>query len=80
MDPQDQLHLDGRRVGADDAPPARGPRTPFLSIWFRCCHMYGRLYRNADATAYAGRCPRCGAAVQAAIGAGGTSKRMFEAS
>jgi len=51
----------------------------FLSIWFRCCHTYGRLYRNADETAYEGRCPRCGAEVYALIGPGGTDRRIFEA-
>jgi hypothetical protein len=62
-----------------DSPPPAGPRRPFLAIWFRCCHAYGRLYRNADETAYEGRCPRCGARVQAYIGPDGTSRRMFEA-
>jgi hypothetical protein len=59
--------------------PDKGPRAKFLSIWFRCCHVYGRLNRNADGTAYEGRCPRCGARVQAAIGPEGTERRMFEA-
>ncbi|MBT8484073.1 MAG: hypothetical protein HKO59_02565 [Phycisphaerales bacterium] len=61
--------------------PSGGGRTrrPFLSIWFKCCHAYGRLYRNAEATAYEGRCPRCGSAVRARIGPGGTSRRMFVA-
>jgi len=51
----------------------------FLSVWYRCCHTYGRLNRNNDGTAYEGRCPRCGAKARAAIGPGGTSQRMFEA-
>ncbi|MCP3906270.1 MAG: hypothetical protein GY715_21820 [Planctomycetes bacterium] len=56
-----------------------GPKRPFLSIWFRCCHQYGRLYRNRSETAYEGRCPRCGARVRAGIGPQGTSRRSFEA-
>lgn len=64
-----------RAPGADD----EGRDRPFLSVWFRCCHAYGRMYRNAAATAYEGRCPRCGAAVRARIGPGGTSQRVFEA-
>jgi len=54
-------------------------RRRFLAIWFRCCHAYGRLYRNPRQTAYVGRCPRCGAAVSARIGPQGTKRRFFEA-
>jgi hypothetical protein len=58
--------------------PERSARK-FLSVWYRCCHTYGRMYRNRSETAYEGRCPRCGARVRARIGPGGTSQRMFEA-
>jgi len=57
----------------------KGPRKPFLSVWYRCCHVYGRLTRSADDTRYSGACPRCGARVEAMIGPGGTSRRLFEA-
>lgn len=57
----------------------KGPRRRFLSVWFRCCHVYGRMYRNADETAFQGRCPRCGAPVRALIGYGGTNRRSFTA-
>ena len=60
----------------EEAPGKR----PFLAIWFRCCHTYGRLYRNKEQTAYEGGCPRCGAKVEAKIGPGGSARRMFEAS
>ncbi|MGI9014967.1 MAG: hypothetical protein ACR2GY_12060 [Phycisphaerales bacterium] len=52
---------------------------PWKSVWFQCCHTYGRMYRNRDATRYEGRCPRCGARVEAIIGPGGTNQRMFRA-
>jgi hypothetical protein len=55
------------------------PPRKFLSIWYRCCHTYGRLTRNKEGSAYEGRCPRCGAGVRARIGPGGTNRRMFEA-
>ena len=55
------------------------PPRKFLSIWYRCCHTYGRLYRNKAGTAYEGRCPRCGATARALIGPGGTNQRLFEA-
>ncbi|MCH2148210.1 MAG: hypothetical protein MK095_02110 [Phycisphaerales bacterium] len=53
---------------------------PFLSIWYRCCNTYGRLYRNASATQYEGRCPRCGAQARVGIGPHGSTSRVFEAS
>ena len=86
-DDQDILELNGTRVNGT-GPPAqtagehagRAQRSPaFLSVWFRCCHVYGRMLRNAEQTAYEGRCPKCGAAVRARIGANGTNLRMFEA-
>jgi len=84
-DPQDIVEIPG--VPSNASPPTRsadggsikGPRRRFLSVWFRCCHTYGRMYRNKDETAYVGRCPKCGAPVQALIGPGGTSQRFFEA-
>ena len=82
-DDEDILELGGRRVAAGPpqvpAPAPCDAATKFLSIWFRCCHVYGRLYRNAMHTAYDGRCPRCGTSVQARVGPDGTPRRMFEA-
>ena len=58
---------------------ARRPRRKFLSVWYQCCHVYGRMYRNPEATAYEGRCPKCGAAVHALIGPDGTNRQTFVA-
>ncbi|MBX3374426.1 MAG: hypothetical protein KF817_11370 [Phycisphaeraceae bacterium] len=83
--PDDRVELsDGRvirRPGAGASLAAGGPDrpTPFLMVWFRCCHVYARLARSADATRYEGRCPRCGAQVRARIGDHGTTRRIFEA-
>ncbi|MEM9915248.1 MAG: hypothetical protein AAF911_09815 [Planctomycetota bacterium] len=52
---------------------------PWLSIQWKCCQTYSRIYRNRKGDAYEGRCPKCGAPVKAKIGAGGVSTRFFEA-
>jgi len=83
-DPRDRVDIEGLRT-PDDSSAGRssaggassGKR--FIMIWFRCCHAYGRLTRNAAGTHYAGRCPRCGAPVSVRIGPGGTDRRIFEA-
>ena len=54
-------------------------RKPFLGIIFRCCNVYGRIYRNQSAKAYEGACPRCGRSVRALIGPNGTKRRFFVA-
>lgn len=85
IDPRDKLDIEGlepRPSGSDDTDATPdGARTPrrFLSILFRCCRTYGRLYVNPEGTHYVGRCPKCGARTRARIGRGGTDQRIFEA-
>jgi hypothetical protein len=64
-----------------DRDPAARPSAgkPFLGVQFRCCRVYGRLYRDPSGSAYQGRCPRCGAFLTVPIGRGGTSRRFFSA-
>ena len=59
-----------------------GQKRPFLGIWFECCHVYGRLYKNSQGTAYVGRCPKCLRPVSVRIGTGGegTNRRFFRGS
>jgi hypothetical protein len=65
-------------AGSDRAAtPAATPSRPFLSVHFACCGAYQRVYRAADGTHYAGRCPRCGKPVRFAVGDGGTTSRSF---
>lgn len=64
--------------------PSLGEQSPdrchrFLGIQFRCCRTYGRIYRDRDATAYQGNCPRCGSRVRVPIGPGGQGSRFFSA-
>ncbi len=51
----------------------------FLGIMFECCHVYGRIYKNKEGTAYEGRCPKCFKHVSVRVGEGGTSNRFFKA-
>ena len=64
--------------GTTDASSSHEGR-PYLGVTFECCSVYYRIYRNADATAYEGQCPRCGQFLSIPIGTGGTSSRFFRA-
>lgn len=66
-----------RRIVGGDRPSLRG--RPWLAVKWDCCSVYSRVYRNAEATAYVGRCPRCGKQVSVKVGPGGTSDRFFTA-
>lgn len=63
--------------GKQSRAAARG--RPWLSIRWRCCDTYSRVYRNPSGTAYVGRCPRCTRSLHIPIGPDGTSSRLFEA-
>ncbi len=52
---------------------------PWLSIYWKCCQTYSRVYRNRKGDAYEGRCPKCSAPVRALIGTDGTASRFFTA-
>jgi hypothetical protein len=50
---------------------------PFISIYWRCCHVYTRVYRHRQQPVYEGCCPRCRRRLRVPIGSQGTSQRMF---
>ncbi len=74
--PGDHDELPEPALGKGDC-GALGPHRKFLSVWYQCCNVYGRMYPNPEATAYEGRCPKCGATVHALIGPDGTNRRTF---
>jgi hypothetical protein len=75
MDEPGDYKLDIASLNKRNAESEQG--RPYLSVLFACCHVYLRVYRNAEATAYLGRCPRCGKAVRFEIGPHGTAERSF---
>lgn len=68
-----------RPTQATPRTPTSPQGNPWLGVMFKCCGVYGRIYRNAEKTHYRGACPRCGGPVKAKIGSGGTNRRFFEA-
>ncbi len=52
---------------------------PFVSMYWECCHVYSRIYKNKEETAYAGKCPKCHSPVSLSVGTGGTNQRTFVA-
>ena len=54
-------------------------KSNYLGIMFDCCNVYGRIYKNKEATAYVGRCQRCMRSVKVPVGEGGTDRRFFRA-
>ncbi|MCA9293648.1 MAG: hypothetical protein KDA20_07535 [Phycisphaerales bacterium] len=72
------MSAQAKQHGSGDGDRPQGRK--WLGIHFRCCNVYGRLYRDDAGQTYRGQCPRCAAKISVPIGQGGTSRRFFEAS
>ena len=73
----------GGRGDMRDKPAGRQGRKAagrsWLAIRWHCCQVYSRIYRDSEATAYEGRCPKCARPLKVPIGPQGTHARFFDA-
>jgi len=51
----------------------------YISVYFKCCGVYQRIYRRAGADKYVGYCPKCLGRVEVKVDPAGTDERFFEA-
>lgn len=59
---------------------ADGARDRFwVSVLYRCCRVYARVYFRAGATETEGRCPRCLRSIRFEIREDGDDGRFFTA-
>jgi hypothetical protein len=54
-------------------------RRKYLGVMFECCHIYSRIYKNKEGSAYVGWCPRCARKVEIPIHPSGVDNRFFKA-
>lgn len=69
--------LPGRDGDSDSNKKDSKAQRRFLSIYWKCCNVYSRVYKNSVGTAYDGNCPRCCRHLSVPIGEEGTSQRAF---
>lgn len=78
--PPYHLAIDGVEDREGSASGAGSLRNrPWVGIYFDCCSVYTRIYRNRTGTAYQGHCPRCARRLELRVGPGGTNARFFSA-
>ena len=54
-------------------------KRPFIGMYFKCCHVYSRIYLNAAGTHFVGWCPRCAARATVRVSSSGSKSRFFTA-
>lgn len=67
----------GARDRADGG-AARAPRT-WVSVYFRCCNIYQRVYFARGSVSAVGRCPSCLREIQFRLDADADPGRFFTA-
>lgn len=50
---------------------------PYLGVFFECCSVYQRIYRDPSGKSYTGRCPYCLRPIRFTVGENGTTARDF---
>ena len=64
----------------ENEPKKTSKKTPpreYISVYWKCCHVFSRIYKNTKQTAYEGQCPLCRSFIRASVGEGGTTQRTF---
>ncbi len=56
----------------------RQPR-PYISVHFKCCNVYSRVYLNRQGKAFFGHCPRCARPIRVAAAPGGSRNKFWTA-
>lgn len=52
---------------------------PHISVYFKCCNAYARVYLNHAGDAFCGHCPKCARPVRVKVGPGGSKSRFWTA-
>lgn len=48
-------------------------------MYFKCCHVYTRLYLNKTGRAFSGHCPKCAKSAKVIVTDSGSTDRVFQA-
>ena len=71
--------MPGEQIDLSKRVDAAWKGRPFIGVHFVCCGVYARIYRQPNAKAYRGRCPRCLRTLKVRVGAEGVDARIFQA-
>lgn len=63
-------------TGSNDKP---GKGRPFIGMYFKCCHVYTRIYLNRSGKAFVGYCPKCARKAEVIVSPTGSKDRVFTA-